>query len=340
MTTEPLKKQKLNFDTSNLPALDADWKKVTSRSSLLGKGVNGSVEIYEQKKDSKKQVAVKWLYEPQQEGAQMEIECMKAMRDCPYALRLLGVHTDGPTRRNVYLLCELCATSLKSYWIDYTGNPRASPARMYPASKVKEWMWQMCTAVAFLHQQGWMHRDIKPENFLVTDASSVKLSDFGLSCRVNKDQATMYQNPVATLFYRPPEILMQNDMHPRLQYDEKLDIWSLACVFAWMNTGKELFAFVPDNVLQLHVQLRNVILNTFSHPSVAKTTESDWPVYLQNYVVNLTTISTSTSLSHVLQHQYNDLGRKDLLTPDCLELLDHMLCLNPLKIGRAHVLIH
>ena len=44
-------------------------------------------------------------------------------------------------------------------------------------------MYQAVSAVAYMHQNGYMHRDIKPENFLLNKAENMqlKLGDFGLA---------------------------------------------------------------------------------------------------------------------------------------------------------------
>lgn len=67
-----------------------------------------------------------------------------------------------------------------------------------------------------------LHRDLKPENVFLTDGSTVKLGDFGLS-RVlgSADMASTY---VGTPFYMSPEICSGE------KYSAKSDIWSLGCI--------------------------------------------------------------------------------------------------------------
>jgi len=42
-------------------------------------------------------------------------------------------------------------------------------------------MYQLLSAVAFLHSAGVVHRDIKPANILLDSKCKIKLCDFGLS---------------------------------------------------------------------------------------------------------------------------------------------------------------
>lgn len=78
-----------------------------------------------------------------------------------------------------------------------------------------------------------IHCDIKPENILLqkTHQASVKLIDFGSSCKSNNTMYTYIQSR----YYRSPEILLG------LHYNTQIDIWSLGCVMAELFTGNPLF---------------------------------------------------------------------------------------------------
>ena len=45
--------------------------------------------------------------------------------------------------------------------------------------EIKNYMKQILTGMAFVHQQGICHRDLKPENILISEAGVVKICDFG-----------------------------------------------------------------------------------------------------------------------------------------------------------------
>ena len=80
-----------------------------------------------------------------------------------------------------------------------------------------------------------MHRDIKGGNILVSNQGVIKLCDFGLA-RYIENSSNIKFNPnmttrVVTRWYRAPELLL-GDTH----YKDKIDIWSVGCVFAELLT--------------------------------------------------------------------------------------------------------
>lgn len=148
--------------------------------------------------------------------------------DHPNVVRLMDVcatqRSDQETK--VTLVFEHVDQDLKTY-LERAPAPGLSPAH------IKDLMRQLVCGLAFLHSNRVMHRDLKPENILVTSQGQVKLADFGLariySCH-------MALTPVVvTLWYRPPEVLLQSS------YATPVDIWSTGCIFAEMFRRKPLF---------------------------------------------------------------------------------------------------
>ena len=76
-----------------------------------------------------------------------------------------------------------------------------------------DWLKQLITSAAALHEQGFLHRDIKPDNIIVTDDRQLVLIDFGTICRIDPRRSTNPQikqgietYPVSGSYgYMPPE---------------------------------------------------------------------------------------------------------------------------------------
>ncbi|KAL2317124.1 hypothetical protein Fmac_031000 [Flemingia macrophylla] len=92
---------------------------------------------------------------------------------------------------------------------------------------------QCLEALQYLHNLGIVHCDLKPENILIKSYKrcEIKVIDLGSSC-FQTDNLCLY---VQSRSYRAPEVMLG------LQYDEKIDIWSLGCILAELCSGEVLF---------------------------------------------------------------------------------------------------
>lgn len=99
---------------------------------------------------------------------------------------------------------------------------------------IKRRCYKIAQAVSILHNEKIIHADIKPSNVLVF-SDSIKLCDFTVS--VKRWNGEKFSHEVGTSVYRPPENLLKKE------WDESLDIWSLACTFYEIAYGKSLFEY-------------------------------------------------------------------------------------------------
>eukprot|EP00038_Savillea_parva_P005778 m.159935 g.159935 ORF g.159935 m.159935 type:complete len:406 (-) comp11880_c0_seq1:109-1326(-) len=86
----------------------------------------------------------------------------------------------------------------------------------------KSYLIQAATAVAYVHESGFVHADVKLENLLI-HGDRLKLCDFGLSGRIGQIRAGQ---PHGTTSYMAPELLTEAAAR-RHQLTCELDVWSL-----------------------------------------------------------------------------------------------------------------
>ncbi|KAK9418704.1 putative Protein kinase byr2 [Seiridium unicorne] len=113
-----------------------------------------------------------------------------------------------------------------------------------PEPLVRSFVRQILQGLSYLHNQEIIHRDIKGANILVDNKGTIKISDFGISKKLeatnilggaanNKNRPSLQ----GSVFWMAPEVVKQTS------YTRKADIWSLGCLVVEMMTGNHPF---PD----------------------------------------------------------------------------------------------
>ncbi|NP_001266420.1 cyclin-dependent kinase 2-like [Bombyx mandarina] len=154
-----------------------------------------------------------------------EISVLRELRH-PAVVRLLDVMLASSDSK-LFLVFEYLNMDLKRL-MDLTKGP-------LPIDLVKSYLRQLLEGVAYCHAQRVLHRDLKPQNLLIDEEGHIKLADFGLA-RAFGIPVRAYTHEVVTLWYRAPEILLGAKF-----YSTAVDVWSLACIFAEMASGRTLF---------------------------------------------------------------------------------------------------
>ncbi|KAJ2947273.1 hypothetical protein O0L34_g16986 [Tuta absoluta] len=198
-----------------------------SRVEKIGEGTYGVV--YKAKdRTTGDQIALKKIkLENEPEGvpstALREISVLRTL-DHPAVVRLLDVVLAD---QKLYLVFEFLHMDLKRL-MDLKKGP-------LPLDLVKSYLRQLLEGIAYCHAARVLHRDLKPQNLLVDAHGRIKLADFGLA-RAFGIPVRAYTHEVVTLWYRAPEILLGAKF-----YSTAVDVWSLACIYAEMASGRTLF---------------------------------------------------------------------------------------------------
>ncbi|KAG0266968.1 ATP binding [Actinomortierella ambigua] len=105
---------------------------------------------------------------------------------------------------------------------------------------VRSFVKQILEGLDYLHECDIIHRDIKGANILVDNKGCIKISDFGISKKVEDDLKSINVKSArpslqGSTFWMAPEVVKQ------IATTYKADIWSLGCLVVEMFTGTHPF---------------------------------------------------------------------------------------------------
>lgn len=146
-----------------------------------------------------------------------------------------------------YLGCSSSSDHLNIFLEYVPGGSVQTMLNSYGALReplIRSFVRQIVTGLAYLHGREIIHRDIKGANILVDNKGGIKISDFGISKKMeasnllsgpgnNKNRPSLQ----GSVFWMAPEVVKQTS------YTRKADIWSLGCLVVEMMTGTHPF---PD----------------------------------------------------------------------------------------------
>ncbi|KAI9700348.1 MAG: ATP binding [Candelina mexicana] len=212
------------------------------KGNLIGQGSFGSVYIALHSMTGEL-MAVKQVETPTSAGSQIdakkknmvealqrEIALLKGLEH-PNIVQYLGSSTDEDYL-NIFL--EYVPGGSVAGMLNQYGH--------FPEPLIRNFVRQILIGLSYLHGQDIIHRDIKGANVLVDNKGGIKISDFGISKRVelvNLTNKSAHHRPSlqGSVFWMAPEVVKQT------AYTLKADIWSLGCLIVEMFTGTHPF---PD----------------------------------------------------------------------------------------------
>ncbi|XP_049849598.1 cyclin-dependent kinase 7-like [Schistocerca gregaria] len=285
--------------------------KYIKTSKALGQGGYGSVRLAHVKNPDGTEgrpVAIKKLHTTTTNLEGIEISTIREIRILKdmHHKNIVELIDVIAWERQIYLVMECCETDL--YRVINNMSVVLSSA------DVKCYLKQILEAVEFCHKCWILHRDLKPGNLLITKEGIVKLTDFGLAKNFAITKESLSPR-VITIWYRAPEMLFGSD-----KYSSSIDMWSVGCIFAELMLRAPLFPGISE------IDMLSRICAALGTPN-----EKRWPG-----VSSLPCfIEFAESLGTPLESIF--VGA----TPDALDLISEMLCLDPAKrISASKALQH
>ncbi|CAF0797862.1 unnamed protein product [Didymodactylos carnosus] len=129
--------------------------------------------------------------------------------------------------QQLYMIYEYMEMDLYEYMKKY--------CQQLPENVSKSYLKQLLNGINYCHNNRILHRDLKPQNILINWNGYLKLADFGLG-RQFQLPMRMYTHEVITLWYRPPEILLNAQ-----KYSTSVDLWSIGCIYVEITHNRPLF---------------------------------------------------------------------------------------------------
>ncbi len=109
---------------------------------------------------------------------------------------------------------------------------------VFAPAEAAETILQLATVVHKVHEAGLVHRDIKPSNILIDAAGRMKLGDFGLAKRLDRDDEL---TPTGRGIGGTPEYSAPEQFRSSGDCDGRADIYALGATLYRLLTGRPVF---------------------------------------------------------------------------------------------------
>eukprot|EP00529_Nitzschia_sp_RCC80_P025521 CAMPEP_0113517924 /NCGR_PEP_ID=MMETSP0014_2-20120614/42544_1 /TAXON_ID=2857 /ORGANISM="Nitzschia sp." /LENGTH=525 /DNA_ID=CAMNT_0000415205 /DNA_START=804 /DNA_END=2380 /DNA_ORIENTATION=+ /assembly_acc=CAM_ASM_000159 len=310
--------------TIKAPTILRDVQTAYIKDRALGEGMYGEVFIGKDRSDGSMAALKLIKTEQEQNGFPIttlrEVKILKALQH-PNIVHLKEIVVSKEQKEGtsfpekVFMAFELCE-------YDLVGLMETPEIRL-SQDHIKSWSYQLLQGTHYMHKQRIIHRDLKLANILVNHRGELKIADWGLARSWNPEMRHL-TNPVVTLWYRPPELLLGTRA-----YSPKIDMWSVGCMIAEMFRRRPGFLHprTQDEKKQ-ETDMTKVIFEVCGTP-----TEESWPG-IGKMCPKWREFSNGpvlpNRLAETLRVGLSTLAAK-WLTDDAVDLISHLMEVNPHK---------
>ena len=170
-------------------------------------------------------------------------------------------------------------------------------------------MFQLLSAVGYIHSNHVVHRDLKPENILLDTKKGniIKIIDWGTARFFNSEKKMNHIS--GTPYYIAPEVLNG-------KYDEKCDVWSCGVILYILLCGYPPFNGEDDNIITDKIQIGKFTFPEEEWNSVSSLAK-EFIIYLLEYDPNKRP-SALEALNHKWITTYKDSEVDKQLSINCL----------------------
>lgn len=207
---------------------------------ILGKGAFGEATLYRRTEDNSlvvwKEVDLNSLSEKTRRDVMNEISILSMLEHN----NIIAYFNHFMDKNTLLIEMEYCnGGNLNDKIIQQRG-------KLFSEEIVIWYLYQIASAVAYIHKAGVIHRDIKTLNIFLTKTNLMKLGDYGLAKKLGSE-FSMAETCVGTPYYMSPELCQG------AKYNYKSDIWAMGCVIFEVLTLKKTFD--ATNPLNLCVKI-------------------------------------------------------------------------------------
>ena len=226
----------------------------------------------------------------------------------------------------IYLICDAADGDLSTFSISNDAKVvEVDTDGIHVKNELRHYMWQVLSAIAYLHAEGEIHRDIKPSNILYFDEvdssggepegsnrekyiRNIRLCDFDMCL---PDIPVFEASKAMTPEYTPPEVLTQG---ANVIYTPKVDIWGAGHVLYHLVKGESLVRRGGRNGAELDnyvLATEKVFFPNGKSIQIPDSLEEDIEVIIKNDLedisipFDLEDDEVNDLLSHMLDCDYN-----------------------------------